>query len=329
MLENHTPNAIYDETAARLEAAFLGFRRSYEVMYPAPVLQTTHDRVFGIKHVGLLAALVGSIVVSASHTIPVFLGIDNIQQVRISIELLIALAAFVMIEVGIVTFAYSATESAANRDDLHRVRAFTNAGKWFIALIMLIANVFYVLDANVLTGVTSGLWAGVRVVIYLAIGASAPVIAFITGDILAIDVLKHRSRQTAARERYEAAMNEYNAQIVDAWNRAKGKWGANVDIQVSKPAAVHSLNTGMNEQPSHSFTVHSVNTGVNERNSANVTGYSKQMSARDYLKQWFTDNPEYIHSTDSVDVLHQLFTNQTGVKVGRTSVHNVRKELQK
>lgn len=318
---------IYDETAAQIEAAYLGFARVYEVQHPRPVMQAQNTGVFGAKHIGLLLALVGSIIVSASHTIPIFVGVKSITDVTFGASLVIGFAAFVMIEIGIVTLAYSATENAINRDEVNRVRALTNAGKWFVSLVMFVTNVYYVLQSNI--DIAGQTWETVRIVIYLAVGSVAPVVAIITGEILAIDVLKHRSRQSKAQEQYNAQLATWIEALNEQWKRDRRNWGANVDIQVSKPVqVVHSLNTGVNEAESRSSTVHSVNT-ANERTVNNVTGYSKQMNARDYLKQWFADNPEYIQSADSVDVLHKLFFDQTGVSVGRTSVYNVRKELQK
>ena len=330
MTDQQNTTTIYDETAAQIEAAFLGFERVYSVQHPRPQYNAQNIGVFGAKHIGLLLALIGATIVSASHSIPVFLSIPSITDVKLDTSLVIALATFVMVEIGIITLAYSATESAINRDEVKRVRIFTAIGKWYISFIMLIANVYYVLQSNnVISLESAGMWNNIRIFIFLAIASTAPVVAFITGDILAIDVLKHRSRQKAAQDEYNAAMNEWRKGLNEAWGKAKSKWGANVDIQVSKPVQpVHTLNSGANESVNRSSSVHSVN-DVNERTVNNVTGYSKQMNARDYLVQWFGENPEYIRSTDSVDVLHQLFTDQTGVKVGRTSVYNVRKELQK
>ena len=227
-------------------------------------------------------------------------------------SLAIALAAFVMVEIGIITFAYSATESAIHKDELHRVRAFTNAGKWFIAFIMLIANIYYVLQSNnVIPADIGGMWHGVRIVIYLAIGASAPVVAFITGDILAIDVLKHRSRQKTAQELYEQQMVEWREGLNEAWSKAKGKWGANVDIQVSTPKQT------IQTPPQLSSVVSSEQTDSRQSGY----GFKRASSAVDMATEWLIANP------DKLDLSVRELADMIGV--GKDSVARAKKELQK
>jgi hypothetical protein len=308
---NQPVKQIYDETAATIEAAFLGFERVYSVQHPKPEYNAQNRGVFGAKHIGLAAALIGSIIVSASHTIPVFLGIASITDVQFDTSLAIALAAFVMVEIGIITFAYSATESAIHKDELHRVRAFTNAGKWFIAFIMLIANIYYVLQSNnVIPADIGGMWHGVRIVIYLAIGASAPVVAFITGDILAIDVLKHRSRQKTAQELYEQQMVEWREGLNEAWGKAKGKWGANVDIQVSKPVEIqnrHILSVSTHTDIQTEPTIQTAQSGY---------GYTRISNAVERALEWYTANP------DSLDVPVRKLEQTIGV--GKDSINKAR-----
>ena len=314
MNEHQTATQIYDQTAAQIEAAYLGFARVYEVQHPRPVMQAQNTGVFGAKHIGLLLALVGSIIVSASHTIPVFLGVQTIMDVTLGAELAIALAAFVMIEIGIVTFAYSATESAVNRDEVHRVRAFTNAGKWFIAAVMFVANVYYVLQINVIPADAGGVWSAIRVVIYLAVGASAPVVAFITGDILAIDVLKHRSRQTRAQEQYDAQLATWIDALNEQWNKQKGKWGANVDIQVSTPKKTQT------DAHQLSSTVSQVSSQATDTRQTGY-GYTRVSTAIETAKAYLIEHPE------AIDLSVRELADVIGV--GKDSVARAKKELQK
>jgi hypothetical protein len=317
MSEIQSTTKIYDETAAQIEAAYLGFARVYEVQHPRPVMQAQNTGVFGAKHVGLLLALIGSIIVSASHTIPVFLGVQTITDVTLGAELAIALAAFVMIEIGIVTFAYSATESAVNRDEVHRVRMFTNAGKWFVASVMFVANVYYVLQINVIPDDAGGAWSAIRVVIYLAVGASAPVVAFITGDILAIDVLKHRSRQTRAQEQYDAQLATWIEALNEQWKRDRRNWGANVDIQVSKPVSVQPSNVlpSYTERPS----VRPSNGQDNGHSGA--SGYEYVSNASDKVRAYLVQFPE-----DANMNVRELADK---IGVGKSTVSVVRADMKK
>lgn len=280
---------IYDEAAQRVEAAYRAYRAGYEVMKPPPKEPTlppapvpspkpsiedkpVETAFWGHKQWGMIAGLVGSVIVSASHTIPVFLGLSSISEINLlSVEFIIGLSIFVMIEMSVIVFAYSATESEGNSDTAHRVKSFTRGGMWFIVTIAILANVYYVLAANIAIpteGFMAASWGWIRVTIFLLIGTSAPVIAFMTGDILAVDILKHRAKtrrdmqiweeklnrdleawnlkngaefaeweeKCEARQRkYETALQTWNNELHAAWNTQKARWGASVNIQVSKP----------------------------------------------------------------------------------------------
>jgi len=319
---------VYDEITARLNAAFEGFKRAYEVMNPPPVKPQDKNFKPTAKHFGMTLGLVGAVIVSVSHTVPIFLGVESISHVKIaSIEFIIALAIFVMLEMGIISFGYSSTESEGTTDTAKKVRRFTRGGMWYVVTIAILANVYYVLSSNIeipSEGVLAWIWEFARVVIFLLIGASAPVVAFINGDILAIDVLKQRSANRKAQEKYQSEYEEWYSSMLNSWNAQKKKWGGQVNVQIN--SVNHSLNS-IDERHSLPHSVnHSMN-GANEQGySANV-GYSKKMNARDIIKQWFEDNPKFVDSDDTVDSLHQRIIAETGQKVGRTSVYNVRKEL--
>lgn len=263
---------IYDETAQRIQAAYLAFRQLYEVQHAIPKepnypampnadAKPESGSFWGIKQTGMVLGLIGSVIVSASHTIPVFLGLKTVSEINLlSFEFVVGLAIFVMIEMSVIVFAYSATESEGNTDTAHRVRSFTRGGMWFIVTIAILANVYYVLAANINIpndGFFALSWELIRVGIFLLIGTSAPVIAFMTGDIIAIDVLKHRAKVKrdiqawqeklesdmnqwegkvkSIRADYEQRQSEWSSNLHTAWNAQKAKWGASVNIQVSKP----------------------------------------------------------------------------------------------
>lgn len=238
-MSNSDIQQIYDETTARIEAAYQGFRAMYSTMNPMPALPQSRKFRPSVKQIGMGTGLAGSVIVSASHVVPVFLGIESISQLNLlSIEFFIGLATFAMIEMGVISFAYSATEDEGNADAAHRVRQYTRNGMWFIVLIAVLANVYYVLNFNHAIpsdGFVSDIWQWVRITIFLLIGASAPVIAFITGDILAIDVLKHRAMQRKEMQAYQEEMRQWNEGLNNSWNAQKSRWGASVKIEVSKP----------------------------------------------------------------------------------------------
>lgn len=278
---------IYDETAQRIQAAYLAFRQLYEVQhaipkepnYPVkpdvsakPLVEEKpkEGRFLGFKQVGMLLALVGSIIVSTSHSIPVFLNKASIYEVNWwSFEAVVSSSILVMIELALVTFAYSTIENTPSSETTKKVQWITSKGLWFIFAIAVLANVYYVLQSGTSVDTDfSDIWSWIRIAIFLLVGTSAPLTALMTGDILAVDVLRHKAnyrrdvqaweeksqreldnwqarvdsdiqawelKVKSIRADYEQRQSEWSSNLHQAWNAQKAKWGASVNIQVSKP----------------------------------------------------------------------------------------------
>ena len=307
-----------EETAARIQSAFENFKQVYSTMNPPPIASGSNNRWYHIdfNKIADLSGLLGAIIVSASHTMPVLVGVDSVTDIELgSILFVLAIASFAMIEIMAIRFAYNATLLDASKDKSQRVANQTKKGKYFLGFILILFNTYYVLSAN-----SVPIPDAMRVFIFLTIGTSAPIVAFITGDIWAINSIRNRVESKRADDEYQAIYQEWLDGLNKRWQSQQKKWGGQVNIQVAAiHSQAHSLN-GANEQP---LLEHSLNGSLNGAN----TGYSKKMNARVVITQWFEANPSYLKSNETVDELHKLFTDATKQKVGRTSVHNVRKEL--
>jgi hypothetical protein len=306
MSEIQSTTKIYDETAAQIEAAYLGFARVYEVQHPRPVMQAQNTGVFGVVHIGLAGALIGSLIVSAYHTIPIFVGKD----VSIGVGILVAIATFFMIELAIVTLSYRATMNAASRNEVSRVRIFTNVGRYFIVGLAISSNLLAVFKAEN-AGQLGTVWQIAENIIFIYVAVSAPVIAFIIGDLLAIDVLKHNSKRDRQQEQYDTMLREWREGLNEAWNKQKGKWGANVDIQVSTPKKTQT------DAPLLSSVVSSTQTD----NRQTGYGYTRVSTAIETAKAYLIEHPE------SIDLSVRELADVIGV--GKDSVARAKKELQK
>ena len=219
---------VYDDEAMRLQAAFEGFKTVYTTMHTPPQEMDTRQFWMSFKTVAILFGLIGAVVVSASHTVPVLVGVESIMDIGIGIEFVIGVASFVMIEIMAIVFAYNAIETeTANQDMIKRVNRNMKLGKWFIVAIMVIFNIYYVLTSN---GIPLYEW--MRITIFLFIGTSAPVVAFLTGEIWAIDKIKHGSKMRRENEAYQTAYSEWEIGLINSWNAQKKKWGGQVSIQV-------------------------------------------------------------------------------------------------
>jgi len=281
---------VYDETARRMEAAVAAFRSYYSSMNPLPIEpnypampnlaeKPQIARFLGLKQIGMVLGLLGSVILSASHTIPVFMGKASALEINLlSFEGLVAISVFVMIEVGLVTFAYSKIEGSPNSETAKQVQELTGWGLKFILAIAVLANVYYVLSGNTTIpteGFFASAWYWTRVIIFLLIGASAPLVALITGDILAMDVLRHKAtikrdnqawedkkaldmqtwenKVDAIKARYQDELAKWNAGLNNAWQASKAKWGGSVNIQISKPE-IKQLETVSNSSKQLDYT---------------------------------------------------------------------------
>jgi hypothetical protein len=228
------------------------------------------------------------------------------MDIGIGIELVVGAASFVMIEIMAIVFAYNAIETdTANQDMIKRVNHNMKLGKWFIVSIMVIFNIYYVLSSN---GIALHDW--IRIVIFLFIGTSAPVVAFLTGEIWAIDKIKHDVRLRKQNEIYNEAYQEWEIGLVNSWNSQKKKWGGQVNISVSEPVQSDGQMDGQRLMLSNRT----------DNGRTNGHGYDYVSNASDKVRAYFMENPE--HKGWKVRDLAEV------IGVGKSTVSSVRKEMQ-
>lgn len=281
---------VYGDVAERFEEAFNAFKRTYELQYPAPVMPENAERVLGWKQAGMFTGLIGSVIVSASHTIPIFVGTENVTPLTI----FIGIAVFVMIELGIVVFAYSSTEQQyKTREDIRtRVKNFTRTGLYFIVGIAVVANTIYVVGQNITIPddtISQNIWSAVLLVTFLAIGISAPVIAFLTGEILAVDVLEHQSRYNRLLEKYQGDLLAWQVGLNSSWSNQKRKWGASIDIESRVKRLSNTSEITMSNVSA------SLSTQTDNRQTGH--GYNRVSSAVDIALEYLRNNPESANLT--------------------------------
>lgn len=207
----------YLEVAQKHTDAMTAWRMIYEKQFPPPergIIEVNNRIQIGT----LLLVVTAAIIVSASHTIPVFMrGTGAITGI----------AAFVMLEFGLVALTYQRTREKALRNgtDETSFKWVT----WAIGLtlfILLVGNIYY----------TAGEY-GFRhqiadVFVVFCIGVSAPALAFVSGEALALESVKVQMVQREMDARYAAEMMAYNAAFVASWDaRRQKKWGASVEVQ--------------------------------------------------------------------------------------------------
>lgn len=313
-----------DSFVEQYTAAYAAHRATYILRNPQPE-KTPYDEIAQppvleeskrgdlLIIVALTVMVLASVIVSGSRTIDEFGGG------------LVGLAAFSMLEVGIVAYAYIRTKKHYDESRHQSVKRLTNAGMYLALAVTLSANLHATLKHN---GVVMAPWLDTAILVLIAV--SAPSLALISGDVLGMEAVAGSHRQRKAQEAHQAKVEAWNAArraheesyqarvtewqdgLNQSWNAQKSRLGVNIRIAKPEPFTVHSLHSA-NEQSEHG-------TG---------SGYSKNMNAKEIVRQWLeayhSEHPEVW--TMSADSFHALVTQETGAKIGRTSAYNVRAEM--
>jgi cell division protein FtsW (lipid II flippase) len=281
------------------------FERVYVRQHPKPARQTSR-----LVRAALIVLVVASIVVSASHTIPAFLSTIEGDAHSI-IKLIIALAAFAMVEVGVLVFAYVSTRRRGEAADLHINRQLRR-GLLLAFALAVVANLHSVLEPRF--GGTQ-LWGVFSFIVFVLVGVSAPTLAYIAGEVFGLTTLADEQASIDADAAWWQAFDDAWAKALEQYRRATVRTDRPLQPAVSTPdRSVHSLN--------------SLNSPVNEPSERTVNpanGYTKQMNARDVIRAYFEQHPDQLDR--NLDLLVSDIMAESGVKVGRTSVHNVRRVL--
>ena len=200
----------YDQLAERYEAAYAAYRRTYVVRTPPPVKpKSRRENLFTIL---MLCVLVGaSVIVSGNRTVAEFGEVG--------------IPAFVMLELGMITYAFIRTSRNYDKSRHESVTKWVNGGLGLAFVVLLFANADALLKRE---GIP--IPPEVKLIIDMAVAVSAPMLAFISGDVLGMYAVMGRQAQRRIDEEYEAALTLWNESLKASWDREKARWGVRVDL---------------------------------------------------------------------------------------------------
>lgn len=215
---------IYDEIAIRTKAAYAAFSEVHEAKNPRPVppaAQRDYVSIFIIG--GMILSTVAGVIVSGSRTIPEFGGG------------FIGSMAFMMIEGGIVSYAFfraRRNKSESRVEDTRKRAAYGLVLGFIVAIGANVDNEFRSHGINVPDGVST--------IINLLVALSAPTLAFISSDVIAIELMAGDSRKRQTDKEYQMACAAWQEGLNKAWASQQNRWGLRIDIDsdfvVEKPA---------------------------------------------------------------------------------------------
>lgn len=299
------------------EAGYVAFRRMYAQTNRPPKAKAYTSRL-GVLRIALIIIMCASSIVSASHTIPTFTNANgkDVSQINIVI-VLVGIAAFFMSELALATFAYVGVMRyyRETQQEPASLKTLVKAGVIVPLFVMAAANInheFSINNQSLPQFITTG--------IILAISLSAPFMGYISGEVFAMFEVIDRVDQEKHDKDYAEQNEHWEEKCRAAWGREKGNYGGKIRVEsVPVNSLVHSLSS---ERTANEYSEQNTQNS-HMGNSAN--GYTKRMDARTVIQQFFAKHPE--HMTTRLDELVPLIEAETGVKVGRTSIHNVRKEI--
>lgn len=287
---------VYDDYATRHEAAYTVFRQTYELENARPNVETiSRDVVSLIIVLALSVVSIASIIVSGSRTIKEFGG-DGIGTV-----------AFVMIEGGIMAYGFFIARRHASKQRLQNTVRWAMAGLILTVIVGLGANA----DA-VLRGHGFVIPQSIQVAINLLVALSAPALAFISSDVLAIELMATEIRRREAVVEFDKRTRKWQKDLNAAWAKQQKNWGARIEI--SKPA-----DGGRTDKRPQLSAVSAADGQADGQQHGTGQGYSKRTDARTIVADYIVANPEAINM--KVRDLAEL------IGVGKTTVSEVLQEF--
>lgn len=279
----------FDELGAKVEAAYLYHSRIYALKNPPPEkgeVATTDKVVI----VGLVLMVLASVIVSGSRTINEFGGG------------IVGFAAFAMLEISIVIYAYIRTKRHYDKARHKSLKKQMTAGILMALAVATVANIHAIAKEN---NVYVAEW--VDTIILLLVAISAPILAFVSGDILGMEAVAAQNKQENADKVYERKMRTWKAGLNRSWEREKAKLG--VEIRVSAPDG----RTG------HGDNVRPLSALPDGQNHGYGQGYQRRTDAQDTVRSHLEAHPE-----DMALTVRELADK---LNVGKTTVSDVIRSL--
>lgn len=314
----------YMEVAERHNAALEAFRLEYSALTPPPQFEAPQRVQRAAKKnsgvIWIIAALfLASVWVSAKHTVPALRGAEDAQAHFVD-----DLAAVVMVDGALFLLGYALVTLV---DHKGRIGIKITTALYLSLAVALAANISQILlplltavpEGAALDSGTAGFVNGVRVIVALLVGASAPINAFVLGDVLALLQVRearaerdadnaHEDKVTAAKAAYREDLAAWESGLRDAWSRAKSR---RISIERPAPAEIPARNSAEipAEIPARA-----------EFQGAELFGASAE---RDRVRAYFIQNPVALNLKGK-SAMEEI---GRGLGVSVTTVYAVRKDL--
>lgn len=330
------------------DKAYKAFDHLYNLQNPEPKApslkrdhaELAHDWIVGIA---IFLIMLASVIVSAAHTIPLFVG--SIDSDNKGLTYLIGGATLVMAELSLIIIAYYKIWLAPNKTkDEHIQNRLTLSVALIIAILMggnlyssfenfffadkaiestqpvsATVSVAFTEPATTETNSAEKVFSIAKFIIAALVGITAPIQVYITGDVLAILLVKGQNKAQAKFNAYKQDLDRWQTKRKDQWDISKAQYLAKVKKELPVNRSLMSVNPSVitNERTNYEY---------NEQITATNAGVKRNSRAKQIALDFFAQFPE--KRDLSLNTLEVAISEWSGEQVKRTSIHEARKMLQ-
>lgn len=298
---------IYDQHAERHQKAWSAFTQIYILEHPKPQAPRWWQ---GLPYLMLPFSVIvlAGIALSALRTAPVFLQIA-LATVGVGLATAEAILAVIVIEVFLVLgrYAWVLMSAQEGEENIGSVKTWMQAGFWIAFAIAVFANLYASVSH---LPIIAPYKEAIDLLIALLVGVSAPLLAFISADILGIQWVRSERRRAALKAAFDSAVSEWFAARENSWNARKKDYGLKISVAPTVSNSIPSLSNGS-----------SVGNGATSLPSESTLGHKKAPNATAVVTEYFQNNPDALDG-NAVDIAKML-------GVGKSTVYIVMGKMKK
>jgi len=237
------------------------------------------------------------ILLSALRTAPVFQAIAE-PIVGATLSYVEAILAVVVIEVFVVIGRYSLVVLSAQdgESNIDEVKKWMRYGFRFAFTIAALANLYASVTHLPIVAPVKPI---LDLVVAILVGLSAPVLAFISADILAVLWARSERRRADLRSKFDTAMTAWFDAREKSWNAKKKDYGLRILVENPVSNSIPAFSNGI---PLEALAGNRSEIIPSE----STLGHKKAPNARTLAEQWFDGYTGDLNDVDAKAVCSEL-----------------------
>lgn len=295
---------VYDLVAERREHAWRSFDRGFSTENPPPTAPKAWQGLPWIMIPFFIIAAAG-VALSSLRTAPVFQRIA-LNIVGIEFATFEAVLAIIVVDIYIVVSRYMQAVLHGDSGDSENTLKWMKRGFWTAFVIAIFANLYASVGD---LPIVLPLKPYIDLVVGLAVGLSAPLLAFISGDILGILWVQSDKKRKSIWREYRRTMAEWNKARSRAWAVQKADYGLKIKVE-SLPVGGQTGQPRLSDQTADRQTA--------GQTIPAASGFNRTADGQRKVREFLEANPISPISKDGVWTSRDLAKAMTesGVRIG-------------